>query len=118
MTAHQGHRVRPSLSPGQAGARGRQSARLRLRTAQGHLEAVLRMMDDDRYCIDILHQLSAVEATITRARKDILDGHLRGCVPDAIADGTVGPEGIADEVLAAVFGGSAPAPRDETRAIP
>ena len=63
---------RAVLAQSRAGALGRQAARQRLRTAQGHLDAVLRMVDADRYCVDILHQLSAVEAAITRARRDIV----------------------------------------------
>ena len=105
------------LAQSRAGARGRRAARQRLRTAQGHLDAVLRMVDADRYCVDILHQLSAVEAAITRARRDIVEGHLRGCVPGAIRHGSIEMEDVAEEVLAVVFGGGAPAARSETRAV-
>jgi len=118
MTDEAQHQARPALAPSLAGTQGRQAARQRLRTAQGHLDAVLRMLDDDRYCIDVLHQLSAVEAAITRARRDILDGHLRGCVPSAVREGTIGIDDIAQEVTAAVFGGGAPASRSEIRAVP
>jgi DNA-binding FrmR family transcriptional regulator len=81
------------------------------------LDAVVRMLEADRYCVDILHQLSAVEAAITRARRDILGGHLRGCVADALRDGEIGVGEVTDEVLAAVFGGGAPAARSEQRAV-
>jgi DNA-binding FrmR family transcriptional regulator len=50
-----------------------------------------------------LHQLPAVEAAITRARRDILDGQLRGCVLDALRDGAIGARDVA---------------RDEFRAMP
>jgi DNA-binding FrmR family transcriptional regulator len=105
------------LAYSRAGAQERWAARQRLRTAQGHLDAVLRMMDADRYCVDILHQLSAVEAAITRARRDIIEGHLRGCVPAAIRDGSIETEDVAAEVLAAVFGNGTPTARSETRAV-
>lgn len=118
MTDQPQHEARPTLAPSPAGTQGRQAARQRLRTAQGHLDAVQRMLDNDRYCVDILHQLSAVEAAITRARRDILEGHLRGCIPGAVQQGTIGTDDIAHEVLAAVFGGGAPAPRGETRPVP
>ncbi len=100
-----------------AGARGRAAAWQRLRTAQGHLDAVLRMLDDDRYCVDILHQLSAVEAAIARARRDIVEGHLRECVPGAIRDGSIEIEDVAEEMLGAVFGNGPPTARSETRAV-
>jgi DNA-binding FrmR family transcriptional regulator len=108
---------RTMLAHSRAGARERQAARQRLRTAQGHLDAVLRMLDADRYCVDILHQLSAVEAAITRARRDIVEGHLRGCVPGAIRDGSIEIEDVAEEMVAVVFGNGAPAARSETRAV-
>ncbi len=108
---------RAMLAHSRAGAQGRQVARQRLRTAQGHLDAVLRMLDTDRYCIDILHQLSAVEAIIARARQDIMEGHLHGCVPDAIRDGSIEIEHVAQEVVATVFGNGPPTPRGETRAV-
>jgi DNA-binding FrmR family transcriptional regulator len=76
------------------------------------------MLAEDRYCIDILHQLSAAEGAVTRARRDILDGHLRGCVTDAVDAGEIEIGDVAEEVLAAVFGGGPPAARTEHRAVP
>jgi CsoR family transcriptional regulator, copper-sensing transcriptional repressor len=108
---------RPALASSAAGAAGRWSARRRLQTARGHVDAVMRMLEADRYCVDILHQLSAVEAAITRARQDVLDGHLRGCVADALATGVISAGDVADEVRAAVFGGAAPAAGSERRAV-
>jgi len=108
---------RPALAPSAVGSAGRRAARRRLQTASGHLEAVVRMLEADRYCIDILHQLSAVEASITRARRDIVDGHVRGCVADAVRDGAIAVAHVADEVEAAVFGGGAPAARTEQRLV-
>ena len=109
---------RPALTPSAVGGQGRRAALRRLRTARGHLDAVLRMVEADRYCVDILHQLSAVEAAITRARRDVLEGHLRGCVADAVTAGGIGVGDVADEVLAAVFGGEMPAARTQRRAVP
>ncbi|HUY45834.1 MAG TPA: metal-sensing transcriptional repressor [Streptosporangiaceae bacterium] len=108
---------RPALASSAVGAQGRRAARQRLRSARGHLDAVLRMVEADRYCIDILHQLSAVEAAITRARRDILEGHLRGCVADAVRGGGIGIGDVAEEVVAAVFGGGQPPARTEHRAV-
>ena len=109
---------RLALAPSAVGAQGRRAARQRLLTARGHLDAVLRMLEADRYCVDILHQLSAVEGAIARARRDILDGHLRGCVADAVSAGEIEIGDVAQEVLAAVFGAGPPAERTGHRAVP
>lgn len=74
----------------------------RLRTARGHLDAVVRMADEDRYCIDILHQLSAVQGALDGVRRDIIEAHLKGCVPEAAAQGRV--DDIVGELMAALFG--------------
>ncbi|HEX6145716.1 MAG TPA: metal-sensitive transcriptional regulator [Acidimicrobiia bacterium] len=81
------------------------SVGFRLRTARGHLDGVIRMVDDDRYCIDVLHQLSAVQGALERVRREVLEAHLRGCVPEAVAEGRI--DDIVDELLTAAFG-SAP----------
>jgi DNA-binding FrmR family transcriptional regulator len=107
---------RPALAPSLVGEQGRQAAQQRLRSARGHLDAVLRMVEEDRYCIDVLHQLSAVEGALAHARREILEGHLRGCVVDAVRGG--GIEDVAEEVLAAVFGSGPPAARTEHRLVP
>lgn len=82
----------------------------RLRSARGHLDGVIRMVEEDRYCIDVLHQLSAVQGALDRARRDILEAHLRGCVPEAVAEGRI--DDVVDELLAATFG-AAPGARSE-----
>lgn len=74
----------------------------RLRSARGHLDGVITMVEDDRYCIDVLHQLSAVQGALDRVRRDVLEAHLRGCVPEAVADGRI--DDIVNELLAAAFG--------------
>lgn len=109
--------ARPALGVSALGSQGRRAAQQRLQTARGHLEAVVRMLEADRYCIDILHQLAAVEAAIARARRDVVDGHIRGCVADAVRDGAIAMADVAGEVEAAVFGGGAPAVRTEQRAV-
>ncbi|MEX1126713.1 MAG: metal-sensitive transcriptional regulator [Acidimicrobiia bacterium] len=82
----------------------------RLRSARGHLDGVIRMVDGDRYCIDVLHQLSAVQGALDRVRRDILEAHLRGCVPEAVSEGRI--DDIVEELLAAAFG-SAPHSQQE-----
>lgn len=109
---------RPALAPSATGSLGRRTALRRLQTARGHVDAVIRMLEADRYCIDILYQLAAVEAALARARQEVMEGHLRGCVAEAVRGGSIGVEDAAGEVLAAVFGGSQPGARSERRAVP
>lgn len=71
---------------------------------------MLRMVEEDRYCIDVLHQLSAVQGALDRVRRDILEAHLRGCVPEAVADGRV--DDVVQELLAAAFGGPPVSPSE------
>ena len=58
-----------------------------LKTARGQLEAVLKMIDDDRYCIDISNQILATEALLKKANREVLRGHLEHCVKDALQSG-------------------------------
>ena len=54
-----------------------------LKTARGQLDGIIKMAEDDRYCIDISQQISATEALLRRVNRDILEAHLRHCVQDA-----------------------------------
>jgi len=58
-----------------------------LKTARGQLDALLRMVEEDRYCIDISNQLLAVEALIRKTNREVLTAHLRHCVQEAVEDG-------------------------------
>lgn len=58
-----------------------------LKTAKGQLEGVMRMIEGDRYCVDISHQLLSVAAIIKRANKKVIKGHLDGCVKEALESG-------------------------------
>ncbi|MBS7225332.1 MAG: metal-sensing transcriptional repressor [Clostridiaceae bacterium] len=59
-----------------------------VKMARGQLDAVLKMIDDNRYCMDIVTQMLAAEALLRKARQAVVKGHLEGCVQDAIASGT------------------------------
>ena len=60
----------------------------RLKKIEGQIRGVQRMIQDQRYCIDILNQLQAVEAAIKRVEANILRKHLQGCVADAMRTGS------------------------------
>jgi DNA-binding FrmR family transcriptional regulator len=59
----------------------------RLRRIEGQVRGLARMVDDDRYCIDIVTQLSAVRAALRRAEEEILADHAAHCVAKAIGSG-------------------------------
>ena len=54
-----------------------------LKTARGQLDAVIKMVEEDRYCVDISHQLMAVEALLNSANRTVLTEHLKHCVNNA-----------------------------------
>jgi len=56
----------------------------RLKIIEGHLGGVIRMMEDDAYCIDVIHQIQAVQAALNKVSSGILENHLNSCVTTAI----------------------------------
>ena len=59
----------------------------RLKIAKGHLEKVMQMVEDQTYCIDILHQMQAVESSLKETGNVLLENHLKTCVADAMNQG-------------------------------
>ena len=57
---------------------------LRLKTARGQIDAVIKMIEDERYCIDISNQLLAIQSLIKNANNEVLSNHLNHCVKHAI----------------------------------
>ncbi len=58
-----------------------------LKTARGQIDGILRMVEEDRYCVDISTQLMATQALIARINADVLKAHIEGCVTSAIESG-------------------------------
>ena len=63
------------------------SCRKRLSRIEGQVRGLARMVDEDRYCIDVLTQISAVRAALGRVEEEILRDHVAHCVEHAIASG-------------------------------
>ncbi len=78
----------------------KKEAALRLKIAAGHLNGVRRMVEEERYCVDVMKQLSAVQASLERVQGIILRNHLSTCVSQAVREGR--GEAIIDELLAAL----------------
>jgi DNA-binding FrmR family transcriptional regulator len=73
----------------------------RLARIEGQVRGVSRMVDEDRYCIDVLTQISAIQAALDKVALGLLDGHARHC----LIEGHGGPEDSgdqADELMSAV----------------
>lgn len=58
-----------------------------LKTARGQLDGLVKMVEEDRYCIDISTQLLATQALLKRINRDVLQAHLDHCVTDALSSG-------------------------------
>ena len=56
----------------------------RLKIIEGHLRAVIRMVEEDKYCIDIIRQIQAIDSALSKVSTQILENHLKSCVIDAI----------------------------------
>jgi DNA-binding FrmR family transcriptional regulator len=75
----------------------------RLHRIEGQVRGIERMIDDDRYCIDILTQISAVNTALESLAFEILDDHVNHCVSGAIASGDKKEAAVkTEELLAAV----------------
>ncbi len=78
----------------------RRSVLNRLKTARGHLDAVVRMVEDDSYCPEVMKQLSAVQGSLERASRVMLRNHLETCVAAAMVAGRT--DEIVDELMEAL----------------
>jgi DNA-binding FrmR family transcriptional regulator len=56
----------------------------RLKTIEGHLRGVIRMVEEEAYCIDVIRQIQAIEAALNKVSTKILEDHLNSCVITAI----------------------------------
>ena len=74
----------------------------RLRRIEGQVRGIAKMIDDDKYCIDILTQISAVNSAMQSLALGLLDEHLHHCVTDAVAAGGAEADRKLAEASAAV----------------
>jgi DNA-binding FrmR family transcriptional regulator len=65
----------------------RKAAAARLKRIEGQVRGLLRMVEEDRYCVDTLTQISAVRAALHKVEELILRDHVSHCVADAFASG-------------------------------
>ena len=72
----------------------------RLRRIEGQVRGIEGMVEVDRYCIDVLTQISAVQAALDKVALGLLDDHARHCVVEGRGEGS--SEELTDEMMAAV----------------
>ena len=66
----------------------KQRALTRLRRIEGQIQGVQRMVEEDKYCVDIMLQISAVQGALTQVQKLLLGRHVESCVSDALRSGS------------------------------
>ena len=76
----------------------------RLNRIAGQVRGIAQMVEDDRYCIDILHQLQAVKSALAKVEGQILKDHAASCVSEAIASGDEGEQRRKFEELVDLLG--------------
>jgi DNA-binding FrmR family transcriptional regulator len=78
----------------------RSDAKTRLKRVAGQVGGVERMVDDDRYCIDILLQIAAIQGALSEIGRVVLSNHVQTCLADALRSGNARErKGKVDEVL-------------------
>ena len=72
----------------------------RLKSIEGHVRGVIKMVEDGAYCIDIVNQINAVQAALQKVNSLVLDKHLHTCVTTAIrGDDPNERERVIDEII-------------------
>lgn len=71
----------------------------RLRRAEGQVRGVIRMVEDETYCVDILTQISAARSALRKAGLSILKRHVESCVSNAVRSGEDEGEALIDELM-------------------
>jgi DNA-binding FrmR family transcriptional regulator len=72
----------------------------RLNRIEGQVRGIGRMLDEDRYCVDILTQVSAVRSALDAVALELLEHHLHGCVQQAVKSGKGEP--AIDEAMSVI----------------
>ena len=68
-----------------------------LKTSKGQIEGIIKMVEDDRYCVDISKQILSVQAMLKKANLIIIDRHIKHCVKQAFTEGH-GDEKIDEDI--------------------
>jgi len=75
----------------------KKTAMNRLKTVRGHIEAVINMVEEKRYCPEVMKQVSALQGSLEKVNRILLQNHIETCVMHAVKEGR--SEEIVDELL-------------------
>ena len=81
----------------------KRKAMARLNRIEGQVQGVQRMVQEEKYCVDILLQISAIQGALEQVRKILLGRHIESCVAEAMASGRPGDRQKKIEELLEVF---------------
>lgn len=71
----------------------------RLKIIRGQVDGVIKMIEEDRYCVDVSNQLMAVTSALKSVNREILSNHLRSCVKDSFQDEEIDTEEKIEEIV-------------------
>jgi DNA-binding FrmR family transcriptional regulator len=75
----------------------------RLRRIEGQVRGLQKMVEDDRYCADILTQISSVQEALRAVGRELMRNHLKHCATKAIKTGPEEAEGMYDELIELIY---------------
>ncbi len=75
----------------------------RLKTVEGHVRGIARMVEEDAYCIDLIRQISAAQAALNKISSKVLDDHLHSCLITAVRGEDIGERERVLQEIAEVF---------------
>lgn len=78
---------------------GKKKAMTKLKTARGQLDGIIKMLEEDRYCVDISTQILSAIGLLKKANIDVLNSHIRTCVSTAILEGEEQGEEKIEEII-------------------
>ena len=82
----------------------KKSVGARLNRIEGQVRGIGRMIDEDRYCIDVLHQVQAIRAALQKVEEEVLRDHVQHCVAHAFAAGDPAEQRQKVDELVSVLG--------------
>src|SRR6201981_1928788 len=94
----------------------KRDALLRLKTVRGHLDGVIRLVEAETYCPDLMKQVAAAQASLERVNRILLQNHLETCVTEAIQAGG-GSAKIGELIAPLRYTGSLPAFRERAEPL-
>lgn len=78
---------------------GKERAGQKLKTVKGQIDGIIKMVEEDRYCVDISTQILSAIGLLKKANIDVLNSHIRSCVKEAILEGEAEGEEKIEEII-------------------